>query len=102
MALRDTSGGVSQRMDKLAAATHAGLRVSGSFARRGDSLVLQAQLTDLRTGKIVNTLDPQIGPVGDPVAIVSALADRLLAALGSREITILPNEGFACRRTPRI
>ena len=94
MALRDTSGGVSQRMDRLAAATHAGLRVSGSFARRGDSLVLQAQLTDLRTGKIVNTLDPQIGPVGDPVALVSALADRLLAALGSREITILPQRGF--------
>jgi tetratricopeptide (TPR) repeat protein/TolB-like protein len=94
MASRDTSGGISERMDKLAAATHAGLRVSGSFARRGDSLVLQAQLTDLRTGTIVNTLDPQIGPVGDPIAVVNTLGDRLLAALGSREIALLPQRGF--------
>ncbi len=94
MALRDTSGGISDRLNRLAVTTHAGMQVSGSVARRGDSLVLQAQLTDLRTGKIVNTLDPQIGPAGDPVAIVNALGDRLLAALGSRELTILAQRGF--------
>jgi tetratricopeptide (TPR) repeat protein len=57
---------------------------------RADSLVLQAQVTDAHTGKVVVTLDPAVGAANDPIAAVDALGDRLLGALGRRELTILP------------
>ncbi|MDB4881382.1 MAG: transcriptional activator protein, partial [Gemmatimonadetes bacterium] len=92
MTMRDTTGGAADRLKRLSDATHAGLLVSGTVARRGDSLVLQAQVTDVRTGKAVATLDPASGSVADPIAIVDALRDRLLGALGNRDrgLAILP------------
>jgi serine/threonine-protein kinase len=93
MALRDTTGGVAIRLNRLSDATHAGLIVSGTVVLRGDSLMLQAQVTDVRTGKAIMTLDPATGPAADPTAAIDKLGDRLLGALGTREIAILPS-GF--------
>ncbi|MGE5731706.1 MAG: protein kinase domain-containing protein, partial [Gemmatimonas sp.] len=90
MALRDTTGGILARLERLSAATHAGMLVSGTVVRRGDSLTLRAQVTDMRTSKVVITLEPETGLATDPVAVVNSLADRLLGALGSREIAIVP------------
>jgi eukaryotic-like serine/threonine-protein kinase len=95
MSLRDTTGGVAKRLERLAAATHAGLIASGTVLRRGDSLVLQAQVTDVKRNKVVATLDPISGPASDPVAIVTSLGDRLLGALGGRQIAILPQGNHA-------
>ncbi|MEP7002680.1 MAG: protein kinase, partial [bacterium] len=90
MALRDTTGGEAERLKRMSDATHAGMIVSGTVVLRGDSLAVQAQVTDARTGRIVVTLDPASGPTTDPVAAVDALGDHLLGALGIREIRILP------------
>lgn len=90
MALRDTAGGQAERLARLSEVTHAGLVVSGTIVLRGDSLTLQAQVTEVRTGKVVVTLDPATGAAGDPIAAVDALGDRLLGALGSRQSPILP------------
>ena len=90
MTLRDTTGGAANRLTQLSAATHAGLIVSGTVVLRGDSLTLQAQITDVRTDKSIMTLDPATGPAADPTAAVDKLGDRLLGALGTREIAILP------------
>lgn len=92
MTMRDTTGGAADRLQRLSDATHAGLLVSGTVVLRGDSLVMQAQVTDVRTGKAVATLDPAAGPAADPVSIVDALRDRLLGALGNRDrgLAILP------------
>ncbi len=92
MTMRDTTGGFADRLKRLSEATHAGLLVSGTVVMRRDSLVLQAQLTDVRTGKVVAALDPATGPAADPIAIVDALGDRLLGALGNRDrgLAILP------------
>ncbi|MEJ7812315.1 MAG: serine/threonine-protein kinase [Gemmatimonadaceae bacterium] len=92
MALRDTTGGQAERLRRLAAATHAGLVVSGTVVLRGDSLTLQAQTTDVRTGKVAHTLDPATGPAADPIVAVDALGDHLLGALGSRQLPILPQD----------
>jgi TolB-like protein len=91
MALRDTTGGRAERLQRLSDATHAGLLASGSVLLRRDSLVLQAQVTDVTSGKIAVTLEPVTGSAADPIAAVDALGDRLLGALGvRRELTILP------------
>ncbi len=92
MTMRDTTGGASDRLKRLSDATHAGLLVSGTVILRADSLVMRAQVTNVRTGKIVVTLDPATGSAADPVAIVDALGDRLLGALGNRDrnLAILP------------
>ena len=97
MALRDTTGAQAERLSRLSEATHAGLLVSGTVLLRRDSLVLQAQATEVRTGKVVLTLEPASGAAADPIAAVDALGDRLLGALGSREVAIQP-KGF---RAPR-
>jgi DNA-binding SARP family transcriptional activator/TolB-like protein len=92
MTMRDTTGGSAVRLRRLSDATHADLLVSGTVVLRGDSLVLQAQVTDVRTGKAVATLDPATGSASDPIAIVDVLGDRLLGALGNRDrgLAILP------------
>ncbi|MBL0170328.1 MAG: protein kinase [Gemmatimonadaceae bacterium] len=94
LALRDTTGGQATRLQRLADATHAGLLVSGSVVLRGDSLVLQAQVSEVQTGRVVQTLVPSAGSTADPVGAVDALGDRLLGALGRRrDLSVLP-EGF--------
>lgn len=90
MTLRDTAGGAAERLKQLSEATHTGLLVSGTVLLRADSLVLQAQVTDVHTGKVVVALDPASGSASDPIAAVDALGDRLLGALGRREMTIIP------------
>jgi hypothetical protein len=57
--------------------------------------MLQAQITDVRTGKVVNTLVPAMGSAADPTAAVDVLGDHLLGALGIRELTILSREARA-------
>ena len=93
MALRDTTSVQVERLNRLSDATHAGLVVTGTIVLRGDSLVLQAQATDVRTGKVVLALEPASSSAADPIAAVDALGDRLLGAIGSREVTIQP-KGF--------
>jgi TolB-like protein len=95
MALRDTTGGVAERLKRLSDATHAGLIVSGTVVLRGDSLMLQAQITDVQTGKVVNTLVPAMGSAADPTAAVDVLSDHLLGALGIRDLTILSRQNRA-------
>ncbi len=92
MTMRDTTGGATLRLERLSDATHAGLLVSGTVLSRGDSLMLQAQVTDVRTGKAVATLDPVIGAARDPIAVVDMLRDQLLGALGNRDrdLAIIP------------
>jgi tetratricopeptide (TPR) repeat protein len=93
-ALRDTSDGQSRRLKALSDATHASLLVTGTIVLRGDSLVLQGQVTDVRTDKIAFSLEPAAGLTGDPIAAVDALGDRLLGAIGGREMTILSRQGW--------
>ena len=75
-------GGEAQRLKRLSDATHAGLLLSGTIVLRGDSLVLQGQVTDARTDKVAFPLVPATSLASDPIAAVDALGDRLLGALG--------------------
>ena len=94
LALHDTTGDRARQLQRLSVATNAGLIVSGSVVLRGDSLVVQSQVSEARSGATVITLDPFAGPTSDPVAAIDALGDRLLGALGRRsDLKVLP-EGF--------
>jgi TolB-like protein/tetratricopeptide (TPR) repeat protein len=91
MALRDTTGGTADRIQRLSTATRAGFLASGSVVQRGDSLEFQAQVSDLQTGKPEVTLPPVSGPTTDPSIAIDALGDRLMGALGlRRDAKILP------------
>ena len=87
MAVADAQGSYAELVRRLATTTRATALVSGSVMRRGDSLVLQAQLTDPRTGNVVGTMEPVAGPASDPMRVVDALRERVLGALAS------PNTG---------
>ena len=50
-ALANTTGGEADRLQRLADATRAGLVVSGNVLLCRDSLLLQAQVIDVQTGK---------------------------------------------------
>jgi len=90
MALRDAAGGTEAQLRRLSEATHAGLLVSGSVVLRGDAIELQAQVSEVKSGKVVMTLEPASSSSADPIAAIDALRDHLLGALGRRELAILP------------
>ncbi len=85
LAFRDTGAGREQRVAQLTGVTHAGRILSGSVLLRADSVVLQAQVTDVASGRTVLTMEPSSGPATDPVAAIDAIADRLLGALGRQK-----------------
>ncbi|MBC7844314.1 MAG: hypothetical protein H7099_18530, partial [Gemmatimonadaceae bacterium] len=85
LAFRDTGAGREQRVAQLTSVTHAGRIMSGSVVLRADSVVLQAQVTDVASGRTVLTMEPSSAPAADPVAAIDAIADRLLGALGRQK-----------------
>ncbi len=62
---------------------HAGTVVTGAFYRLRDSLHLQAQLTDARSGRLVSALAPIIVPATRPEDGVAQLRDRVLGAVAA-------------------
>jgi tRNA A-37 threonylcarbamoyl transferase component Bud32/TolB-like protein len=101
-AFRDTTGGIAKSLKQLTDATRPSMLVTGSFARRGDSLTLRAQVTDVRTGNVVETLDPTASAASDPIAAINALADRLVGALGMRAFHVLSQRGFRAPTTAAL
>ena len=99
MTLRDTTGGIADRLVRLSDATHATLLVTGTVTLRGDSLVLQAQIRDLRAGRASATLDPAVGLAANPTSAVDVLGDHLLGALGVQELAKFLPRGF---RAPKF
>jgi TolB-like protein len=90
LSLRDTSGGQLERLKRLSEATNAGQLVLGSIILRGDSLTLQARVTEVRSGKTVITLVPVSSATQSPPWM-----RWLIVCLGHSECA---NSGF-CRRT---
>jgi DNA-binding SARP family transcriptional activator/TolB-like protein len=62
----------------------AGLVVHGSFARLADSLVMQAQILDVSTGRVIRAVGPVTGPLHEPLVAIERLRQRLTGALATR------------------
>ncbi|HVA56565.1 MAG TPA: BTAD domain-containing putative transcriptional regulator [Gemmatimonadaceae bacterium] len=63
--------------------TGADMLVSGSYYRTGDTLFLQAAVTDVGTGRIVRAVGPIFANVRTPVAALDELRSRVMTALAS-------------------
>jgi len=67
----------------LAVATGAGTVVSGSFYARGDSVEFATQISDERTGKVLQSLDPVAGERQDPRHAITMVRSRVIASLAT-------------------
>jgi len=67
----------------IAHRTGAGMVVSGSYYRTGDTLLFQANVMDVKTGRIVRAVGPIRSRVGAPVAALDELRSRVMTALAS-------------------
>ncbi|HEY7635337.1 MAG TPA: BTAD domain-containing putative transcriptional regulator [Gemmatimonadales bacterium] len=67
----------------LAHRTGAALVISGSYYRTGDTLFLQAAVTDARTGRITRVVGPVLSSMRAPVAGLDELRSRVMTALAT-------------------
>src|SRR5512146_421983 len=83
LALRgsDTSG--ASNLIALARRVGATMVVSGAYYGAGDTLIVQAGLTDVRTGRIVRVVGPILSSTRTPVAELNELRSRVMTALAS-------------------
>ena len=67
----------------LAKRSGAGMLVSGSYYRSGDSLLLQAAVVNTSTGRVVRVIGPVVSSIARPVAAIDLLRSRVMTALAS-------------------
>ena len=64
--------------------TGASLLVSGDFYRTGDTVLFQAEVVDVPTGRIVRAIGPIAASLSAPVAGIDQLRSRMMTALASQ------------------
>ncbi len=77
-------GGGGSRLDRVAALTHAGIAVTGSYYRHGDMLELHSEAVDLRSHASVATVGPVRTSAQDPVAGIDSVRIQMMGALAAR------------------
>jgi DNA-binding SARP family transcriptional activator/TolB-like protein len=82
---RQTHAGTTAALDPLVLAhrTGAGLVVSGAYYRTGDTLLLQAAVTDAGTGRVAQVVGPILSSTRAPVAGLDELRSRVMTALAT-------------------
>jgi tetratricopeptide (TPR) repeat protein len=65
----------------LARRNGAGIVVAGSYDQSGDSLVFQAAILDVRSGRVLQALEPVRGPLGRRELALEALRQRVTVGL---------------------
>ncbi len=78
-----SSLGGRDQIEELATLTGAGLVVSGSYFRQGDSLGFRAELTDARRMELLHSLPPVNALPSTPEQALDALTGRVMGALAS-------------------
>lgn len=74
----------SIRVREIGRETGAGTLVWGSYFRQGDTLYLQAQVSDALTGDVLGAVGPLAASVEDPVEAIARLRQRVLGVFGLR------------------
>jgi len=67
----------------MAHRTGAAMVVSGSYYRSGDSLLFQAAVTDVNTGRVVRAVGPVVSGARTPLGGLDELRSRVMSALAS-------------------
>ncbi len=68
---------------EAARAAGAGVVVWGSYYKRGDSLELHAELTDVRDGALIRQVPLIVAPANNPMSAVQQLAEHVMGALAT-------------------
>ena len=85
MAARDSAGAsaAAQSLARLATLAKAGIVISGSYYRRGDSVAFEADFTDASAGKRLPAIEPVAALASRPLDAVELLRQRVTAGLAS-------------------
>jgi tetratricopeptide (TPR) repeat protein len=67
--------------------------VSGAYYRQGDSIRMQADVIDARTGEYLDALEPVSGPMPSHIEVVLALSQRVAGVLVAHSDEELPDFG---------
>lgn len=90
----------AERVQALARETGAGIVVAGSYYLQGDSLVLQARITDAIGGTVLDALEPVSTSRALPLVAVEALRQRVMAALAPHVDPRMSDYARIISRTP--
>jgi serine/threonine protein kinase/tetratricopeptide (TPR) repeat protein len=71
----------SSQLRDLPKQLKAGTVILGTILKQGDSLGFQAQIVNVGTGSIIGTIDNVRGSISDPLAAMTELRERVMAAL---------------------
>src|SRR3989441_13029968 len=63
--------------------TGAGTVVSGAYYRQADSIRVQVQISAASDGTVLRALEPVGGPISQPLTVVEAVRQRVMAALAT-------------------
>lgn len=75
------AGSSADPLRALAEETGAGVVVSGAYYLQGDSLRIQAQITDPREGRVLRALEPIVAPRAAPLRAIELLRRHTMGAL---------------------
>ncbi|HMA02664.1 MAG TPA: serine/threonine-protein kinase, partial [Gemmatimonadaceae bacterium] len=78
-----TNGTEASNLQALAEEARAGLVISGAFYRQGDSVLLEADFTDARTRKLLQSVGPISAPISAPLQGVERLRQRVTGSLAA-------------------
>jgi len=77
-----TSGG-DDPVRGLAEATFAGTVISGSYFLQGATLYIQAEITDLLRGEIINAMEPVVGARDAPMDLIESARQSIMGAVAT-------------------
>jgi serine/threonine protein kinase/tetratricopeptide (TPR) repeat protein len=75
---------------RLAAETGASTVVSGSYYLAGDSLIIQPQIVDAASGKLLRPMNAEGGSMRRPMEVIERVRERVMGALASQFHTEAP------------
>ena len=77
-------------LHQLAAETGASTVVSGSYYVAGDSLIIQPQIIDAVSGKLLRPMKAEVGSIRRPMEVIERVRERVMGALASQFHTEAP------------
>ena len=95
------SGNASFDAPQLARRFGAGTMITGSVYKTGDSLRFQGQVVDVRTSKMLRSVEDVVGPATDPLIGIRAVRERLMGGVAVADMTVQASPSELRRATTR-
>ncbi len=71
---------------RLASAAGVDIVVTGTYARRGDRLIVQVNVVNARTRAVIRAIQSVDGPLSDPLVAITEARERVLGSLVSDDV----------------